>query len=142
MTNEELKTLLTEADEEQNNGNYDQAEKRANQVLAQLGEPHLNPPQKGGLSDSDSNPFPFGEGRDGVLLRANATRLLGVVSHRRGDYPKALEHYNSALLQSEEIADKAGIAKALADGVYIIKCEFTTSHYEQTTLTTRVLVQR
>ena len=115
MNNEQLQSLLTqaEAEAELNKSNYNQAEKLVNEVLAQLEEPHLNPPQKGGLSDSDS--FPFGEDRDRIQLRANTTRLLGVVSWRRGDNPTALEHYNSALHLSEEIADKAGIANALGN---------------------------
>ncbi|MBX7154845.1 MAG: adenylate/guanylate cyclase domain-containing protein [Candidatus Kapaibacterium sp.] len=96
MTHEQLQALLSQAEEEQNKGNYDQAERLANEVLSKV-------------PDDNGN----GAERQGNELRAHATRILGVVSWRRSDYPKALEHLNSSLLLSEEIADKAGIAKAL-----------------------------
>jgi adenylate cyclase len=97
MTHEELQALITQADEQLNKGNYDQAEMLANEVLSKV-------------------PSDIGDGaeRQQNEIRASATRLFGAISYLRGDYSKALEHYNSALLLSEGI-NKVGISNALGN---------------------------
>ncbi|MBK9249551.1 MAG: tetratricopeptide repeat protein [Ignavibacteria bacterium] len=101
MNYEMLEAKLNQADEETQNGNYDEAEHLANEVLAEL----------------DS--FHFEEGRDGVLSRALLT--LGNVSRMRGNFPAALEHYASALGATENANDISGIAKAMTEfgNVYV-----------------------
>jgi adenylate cyclase len=99
MTHEELQALLKRAEDANNAGDYDEAERLAQLVL------------KTTLSTLSGHSS--GENTNGIELRASANRLLGVISRRRSNYPKALEHYNSSLILSEKIADKAGIAKAL-----------------------------
>ncbi|MBK9249090.1 MAG: tetratricopeptide repeat protein [Ignavibacteria bacterium] len=94
MTHEELNAMLTRAEDAQNTGNYDEAEKLAQQVLDNV------------LIENVAD-------RDGNLLHARASRILGVIAWRCGKYPLALEFLTTALNISEDNEDREGIAKAL-----------------------------
>ncbi len=113
MNNEQLQSLLTQADAELNRCNYDKAKQLANEVLA-----HLDSFPASAAKEDSGEGGDVGDAEQQLTqstLRAISNRLLGVLSWRRGDYPKALEHYNSALILSEEIADKANIAATLGN---------------------------
>jgi len=113
MNHEQLQSLLTQAEEELNKGNYDQAEKLANEVLA-----HLDSfPSSAAKEDS-------AEGGDGVeseqhrtqtTIRAEATRILGTVSWRRSEYLEALDYYNRALAAHVELGEKSGVANVMGN---------------------------
>ena len=99
MTNEKLEAKLKQADEETMKGNYDTAERFAQEVLTELESPSISL-----------------EARDLVeRLRANAMLVLGAVSWRRSNYTTALEYLNAALILSEKTDDKAGVATHLGE---------------------------
>jgi len=83
MTLEQLQEQLTRAYEAQNAGKYDETIRLANDVLAITTDP---------------------------ALRAEATRMLGIVAWRQGEHTSALEHYATAL----EICEQAGIRQGIA----------------------------
>ncbi len=58
MTQDDLQTLLDKANESNNTGNYNEAERLANEVLR-----HTDP-----IQTHDSVSFPTGEGGDGVVV--------------------------------------------------------------------------
>ena len=93
MTIEQAHEQLKLAEEAQNKGNYDEAERIANEVLTSF--------------------VPTEEDPNVVLLHASASRLLGIVAWRRDNYPTALKFFNKALDLAEEINDKELIAKAI-----------------------------
>ncbi len=92
-----LQSQLTQADEAVAKGNYDEAERLSQQVLAKLSSRDLEE-----QADTES-----------TKLQAEANRMLGVVCFRRGVYPQALKHLQSSQHSSEQINDKAGLAKTL-----------------------------
>ncbi len=99
MTNEELQSHLTQAAAAEAQGNYDEAERLSQLVLAALSSPGLEE-----QADTES-----------VKLQADATRKLGSVCLRRGDYSQALGYLQRSLQISEQINDKAGIAGSLGN---------------------------
>ncbi|MBL7999080.1 MAG: tetratricopeptide repeat protein [Candidatus Kapabacteria bacterium] len=120
MTHEELLSLLSQAEEHTNTGNYGEAERLANKVLAELDKI----PSVGEGRGKDLLPV-VGEYRDEDLgeetlnknatLRACATRILGVIAWQRGNFTTSLEFYNDALKICEETHDRKGIAKTLGN---------------------------
>ncbi len=112
MTNEELQSQLTQADAAAVKGNYDEAERLSQQVLAALSS-------RGHDEQADT---------ESIKLQAEATRMLGIVCWRRGAYPQALESLQSSLHLSEQINDKGGIAKSFGN---IGNVHFSLSDYQQ-----------
>ncbi len=90
MNSTELHELLIEAEEAEAQSNYEVAEGLSLQIVS---------------APSDTR-------TESTVVKAGAARLLGVISWRRGDYPKALEYLNIALKQCEEVSDTSGIARA------------------------------
>ncbi len=112
MTHEELQSQLTHANAAEAQGNYDEAERLSQQVLAALSSPGFEQ-----QADTET-----------IKLQAEATRMLGIVCWRRGDYSQALGYLQSSLHLSEQINDKAGIAKSLGN---IGSVHFSLSDYTQ-----------
>ncbi len=107
-----LQSQLTQAEAEEAKGNYDEAERLSKQVFAAVSSKILEEP-----ADTKR-----------TALQAEATCILGRVCVRRGDYAQALEYLQSSLQSSEQINDKAGIAKALGN---IGSVYSNTSDYSQ-----------
>ncbi len=110
MTHEELQNQLSQAEADVQFGNYGEAERLLQQMLLSL-------------SNSGKEEQAWTESR---ILKAGATRLLGVVRCRRGDYLQALEILQSALQTSLEVNDQAGVAKTLGHIgiVYWFLCDY------------------
>jgi adenylate cyclase len=106
MTHSNLQSQIDTANRASTNGNYDEAEMLANEVLSELDKhPTQALPKRDSLQELDSpvsSSFPFGEGRDGVLLRANALLSLASTNMRRGRYDTAFERAEQALALAEE----------------------------------------
>lgn len=112
---EAAEMLIARAEAAAEAGRYDEAEQLANEVLAR------NPTQtllseKKVFQESDSlssSSVPLGEGRNGILLRARAHRVMGIVTWRRGDYSRALEYFATAQATYEVVGNREGISEAL-----------------------------
>ncbi len=99
MTLHELKELLAQATEHSDIGSYEEAERKIGQALSSLGTTY---------SMRRSEP-------DYVSLKLRATRLLGVVAWKRGDFNKALDLYKLTLLECEEIDDRPELLAVLGN---------------------------
>ena len=79
MTLSELQTHIDNANTAATNGNYDEAEMLAKEVLSELDKhPTQTLPKREGFLESNSpysSSFPFGEGRDGVAPGARVNRV-------------------------------------------------------------------
>ncbi len=99
MTREDLQNEIALAVAAEAVGNFDEAERVSRQLLSTL---------------SHRTAYDVSE-LELVKLQADATRILGVLHFRRGDYPQALEFLNEALQLSEKENDKGGLSKTLGN---------------------------
>ncbi|MFN8358638.1 MAG: LuxR family transcriptional regulator [Candidatus Kapaibacterium sp.] len=93
MTPEQLQELIKLADDENNRGNYAEAERIANEILGVV------------------STLPQGSKHDLILFRAYALNALGIAASHRGNFSLAFEYYNAALTLSEQFADAKSGAK-------------------------------
>ena len=95
MKLEQLQAQLELAFDERNKGNLAEAERLATEVLDAI----TTSPEK--------------QENKSLLLSTAALRMLGFVDSMRGDYPHALERFNTALKLSEQLNDRSGIGKTM-----------------------------
>jgi class 3 adenylate cyclase/Tfp pilus assembly protein PilF len=93
MTHSETHTNINKAEEAIEKGNYNEAERLANEVINSLPE--------------------LVEGSEKEMLRANVLCTLGDVARLRGNYPAALDHYSAAQAASEAGNDRKELAKSI-----------------------------
>jgi signal transduction histidine kinase/Tfp pilus assembly protein PilF len=98
MTKDEIQTIVNQAGEAQERGNFSEAERLANEVVVYYSS------TKSGVSSIKEESV--------GLFYSQALRILGLNAARKGDTTLALERYSAALALSENINDRVGIARA------------------------------
>lgn len=127
MTHPEKEKLLDKAEEANKKGNYDEAERLANQVLAEveirfalyadalvsLAHTACN---RGNYNDAlllAEKALAFAELHSHKESKANAFNIFGNVYRILADYGRALDYFHKALAVNQEIESKLGIANNL-----------------------------
>ena len=93
MSNEEITDCLAQCESALMSGKYDVSEQLAGQILVDIADAGLQ-------SDNES-----------TRHRAAAMSMLGNVARLRGDFYRALEHFEGVLKVSEEAGDQEVLAK-------------------------------
>lgn len=114
MTIPELQSLLELADEAAGHSEYEAAEHLAAKVFYAV------------IADNDNENLLPQELRTIEIIRAEALRLLGVVARFRGDYPRALEKFQSALTVIQPDSEPGRTAQILVNiaNVYFYQSDF------------------